>query len=315
MCCLFGMVNYSGMKNPIADELVNYLAQESTIRGMHSTGIAYNKNGKLVVYKKPKNAYDMNFQGLKECVCVMGHTRHATQGSHTKNYNNHPFKGKCINAKFALAHNGVLWNDATLRKQYNLPTVKIETDSYIAVQLLEDIGTLDINNVSRMAELVQGSFTFTLLDDTNKLWIVKGDNPISIIHFPQFGMYAYASTSQILFTALSRTDLVEDIASGDFHMLTINDGDIITIDKDGVIQAYKFNFDMYGAWGYNWQSYNTTTQKNYWETDYDTDYLESIKAVARGMGFDDDDIMELYNDGYTLDEIEDFIYSFYPNRK
>ena len=88
MCCLFGMVNYSGIKNPIADSLVNYLAQEATVRGMHSTGIAYNKNDRLVVYKRPKNAFEMDFKGLSECVCVTGHTRHATQGSYKNNYNN-----------------------------------------------------------------------------------------------------------------------------------------------------------------------------------------------------------------------------------
>lgn len=318
MCCLFGMVNYSGMKNPIADNLVNYLAQEATIRGMHSTGIAYNKNNRLVVYKRPKNAYEMNFQGLKDCACVMGHTRHATQGSYKKNYNNHPFPGTCENAKFALAHNGVLWNDATLRKNYNLPRNKVETDSYIAVQLLEDFGTLDINAVSRMAEMVQGSFTFTMIDDTDKLWIVKGDNPLSIIHFPQLGLYVYASTAQILLTAVCRTELADDIANGDFEMVSVKDGDILTIDKNGYISRYSFDFDAYGAWGYNWQNYYHATESatvtDYWESDYDMEYLDNLKSVARGMGFMDEDIMELYNDGYTLDEIEEFIYSFYPNR-
>ena len=137
MCCLFGVVNYSGMKNPVIDSLVNYLAQEATIRGMHSTGIAYNKNGKLTVYKKPKNAYEMNFTGLNECRCISGHTRHATQGDYKKNYNNHPFYGTCDNVRFALSHNGVLWNDVNLRKKFDLPREKVETDSYIAVQLLE----------------------------------------------------------------------------------------------------------------------------------------------------------------------------------
>ena len=314
MCCLFGMVNYSGMKNPIADSLVNYLAQEATVRGMHSTGIAYNKNDRLVVYKRPKNAFEMDFKGLSECICVTGHTRHATQGSYKNNYNNHPFYGTCDNARFALAHNGVLWNDKSLRKRYDLPKVKVETDSYISVQLLEDFGTLDTNSISRMAEMVQGSFTFSILDSSDTLWLVKGDNPLSIIHFPQLELYVYASTTNILFTAISQTDLVTDIANGDFEMITVKSGDILTIDKHGVRNTYRFDFDEYGGWGWNWQTY-TAPVNNYFEDEYEAQYLDTLKVVARGMGFDDDDIMELYQGGYTLDEIEDFIYSFYPNRR
>ena len=143
------------MKNPVIDDLVNNLAQEATIRGMHSTGIAYNKGDKLIVYKKPKNAYELNFKGLNDCVCVTGHTRHATQGSYKKNYNNHPFYGTCKNAKFALSHNGVLWNDTTLRKKYGLPADRIETDSYIAVQLLEHFETLNVENVAKLIETTE----------------------------------------------------------------------------------------------------------------------------------------------------------------
>lgn len=43
----------------------------------------------------------------------------------------------------ALAHNGVLYNDKELRRKQHLPTTPIKTDSYIAVQLLEQGQQLD----------------------------------------------------------------------------------------------------------------------------------------------------------------------------
>ena len=67
----------------------------------------------------------------------MGHTRMATQGSAGKNRNNHPFEGHSGSSSFALAHNGVLYNDRILRRELKLPATAIETDSYAAVQLLE----------------------------------------------------------------------------------------------------------------------------------------------------------------------------------
>jgi len=316
MCCLFGILNYSGMKNPAIDKLVNYLAQESTIRGMDSTGIAYNKNGKLKIYKKAKNAYEMDFKGLERCVVVTGHTRHATQGSAEKNYNNHPFFGNCENARFALSHNGVIWNDSIIRKNYGLPENRIETDSYIAVQLLEHFQELTVENVASMAEIVQGSYTFTIADNTDKLWIIKGDNPMSIIHFPQWELYVYASTKSILFTALCRTDFVDDIESGDFEMLNLRNGDIVQIDKHGNVSFDRFNFCGDDWWKYDWKTWNnpaTDTNdsvQSYWEDDYESQYLDEIKSVARWAGIDDSVIDELYGNGFTLEELEDFIYSY-----
>lgn len=309
MCCLFGMVNYSGKAVKNADDIINCLAQEATIRGMDSTGIAYNKSGKLKIYKKPLSAYELEFKGLSECVCVTGHTRHATQGSHKLNYNNHPFLGYCDNAKFALAHNGVLWNDSQLRRKYNLPNDRIKTDSYIAVQLLEHFNTLNFANIAKMAEAVSGSFTFSMVDTDDNLWIVKGDNPLALYHFPRLKLYVYASTTQILFTALCRTDLCNEIASGYFNAVCLSGGDIAKIDKHGQLTCSTFKFDKWGGYGYDWRTYNEQFDDETEEDDEAIDYIEELKMVARSMGISDSEIEELRQSGFTYDEIEDFIYT------
>ena len=78
---------------------------------------------------------------------VMGHTRMATQGSELVNTNNHPFPGVAGQTHFSLAHNGILTNDKTLRKKYKLPATKVETDSYVAVQLLEQYGQINFDSL------------------------------------------------------------------------------------------------------------------------------------------------------------------------
>ena len=99
----------------------------------------------------------------------MGHTRMTTQGAASKNYNNHPFSGRAGRQSFALAHNGVLYNDMELRHTRHLPSTKIETDSYVTVQLLEKSGKLCPDTLARMAEALDGSFTITVLDAQNSL--------------------------------------------------------------------------------------------------------------------------------------------------
>ena len=44
-----------------------------------------------------------------------------TQGKAKYNRNNHPFTGNVPGTRFALAHNGVLYNDRTLRREKKLP--------------------------------------------------------------------------------------------------------------------------------------------------------------------------------------------------
>jgi glucosamine 6-phosphate synthetase-like amidotransferase/phosphosugar isomerase protein len=130
-----------------------------------------------------------------------------TQGSERYNYNNHPFNGCCGREKFALAHNGVLYNDRELKRTYNLPQTEIETDSYVAVQLLEQYKKLNFNSIKTVSELVQGSFVFTILKDDGTLFLVKGNNPLTLYHFPPLGLYVYASTKNILDNALQRAGL------------------------------------------------------------------------------------------------------------
>ena len=99
-----------------------------------------------------------------------------------------PVRGTLRTESFALAHNGVLYNDRKLRREQHLPPTSIETDSYVAVQLLEQGQQLDKENIRRTVELVEGSFVFTILRNDNTLFLVKGNNPLTLYHFPKIGL-------------------------------------------------------------------------------------------------------------------------------
>ena len=157
MCGLYGFFNYSGQAIKNLSALTNALAEEAAVRGTDATGISYVNNGNMVTYKTPKPAHQVNLYFPKETTAVIGHTRMTTQGSENKNYNNHPFEGRTAESCFSLAHNGVLYNDKELRVKNNIPETEIETDSYIAVQLLEQNENVDTDSIKKMAEAVEGS--------------------------------------------------------------------------------------------------------------------------------------------------------------
>ena len=306
MCGLFGFSRYGNEEIKGLSKLTNTLVVESAIRGTDATGIAFNNNGCLKIFKDSKSAYKIDFEHPDDVVALTGHTRHATQGSVKKNYNNHPFKGTYKGFNFALCHNGVLSNDKSLRKELHLPKTKIETDSYIAVQLLESQPRLDFDSIKFMAEKTEGSFSYTILDQKNNLYLVKGDSPLSILHFPKQKIYVYASTDEILYRALIDSPLFSALKEGEFEMVEISEGDILKIAPDGKIERHTFNYSYY--YGRNWWNYGNYSYTSVLSEDSANDeYLSELRNFAGYQGIDIDEL--LYN-GFSLQEIEDYIYEY-----
>ena len=184
MCALFGWLDYKGIvPYKVLKKLTQALANAAEERGTDAAGISYIKDGKITIYKCPKPAHKIHFNAPDCTRAIMGHTRMATQGDKSQNFNDHPFSGTAGDTTFAFAHNGVLWNDKELRKEKLIPDTHIETDSYIAVQLLESKNKLNFDSLRYMAETVEGNFTFTVLDQNNSLYIIKGSNPMCLLRF------------------------------------------------------------------------------------------------------------------------------------
>ena len=237
MCCLFGMLDYGGnFTGRQRTALVSILAAACEARGTDASGVAYHSSGSLHIYKRPVPAHKLRLRIPDDAPFVMGHTRMTTQGSEKKNYNNHPFFGQAGDLRFALAHNGVLYNDRRLRRTWKLPRTKIQTDSYVAVQLIEKKKALNLASLNDMAEQVEGSFTFTVLDEGNRWYLVKGDNPMCLYHYPRSGLYLYASTQEILDNALEKMRLSLEKP----QRVEVSCGDILQIDPDGAVTQGRF---------------------------------------------------------------------------
>lgn len=291
MCSLFGMIDYGNVLSAHEkNRILAVLSQECEIRGTDATGIAYNFRNNIHVYKRPVAARRMHFRIPNGVNIVMGHTRMATQGTAKLNRNNHPWATK----SFALAHNGVLWNDRILREVEELPYTLIETDSYIAVQLLEKQKPLNFQTIQAMAEKVQGSFVFTILDRQDNLYFVRGDNPLAIFCYDDF--YLYASTEMILDRAEKRLGLRH---GGE---ITTREGDILRIDRHG-----KCLFS----------GFRVTSHYSHWNHPLYWDELEEemspgsnyLFGAASAMGVSPDDIQLLINYGCGAYEIEELLYN------
>lgn len=304
MCAITGFLDYGHkVHHRVLLHLVKALTVAAECRGTDATGMSYVKEGEIVTYKKPKPAHKMNFYFPKDTTAVICHNRMTTQGSELQNYNNHPFQG-VADKPFALTHNGVIYNDAELRKEHQFLEPKIETDSYIAVQLLEEQGHISFDSIKAMAEELLGSYAFSILDADDNIWLVKGSNPLYLVHFPKLQIYAYASTKEIMSKALKATRLNQ------FHHVVINtyEGDILRIDRHGSLSQSKFvpkedvryqHWGLPSLYGYCWDTKEPVDP-------FDDSYAALIELCGY-FGVDEEEVQMLFEMGYSYNEIEGFL--------
>lgn len=294
MCAVFGYLDYKGkVSNAILKNLIQNLSIAAEVRGTDATGISYVNHGKVVTFKKAKPAHKVKLYFPRNTRAVVGHTRMTTQGSEKYNYNNHLFDGRCGTETFALAHNGMLYNDAELKTKYRLSKTPIETDSYVAVQLLEQEKQLHTESIKKMAELVNGSFVFTILRNDNTLFLVKGNNPLTLYHFPKIGIYVYASTKSILDNALQQVNL-----SDKFCEIEISEGEIVEIASSGKLNKTTFAMQDSVFNPYNWDNLN------WYETE---EQEECLLECCRMFGVSEEDVYLLLDYGFSADEIEEML--------
>ena len=168
---------------------------------------------------------------------------------------------------------------------------------------------LDFDSLKNMAEQLEGTFTITALSQQDDLFFVKGNNPLCIFHFPQQGIYIYASTEEILQKALNRARL----RLGKMERVRIYSGEILSINSQGKVSRDEFDDSgLYTAFSgfLDWPDYQPLSRP-YTSQDYEIEdpaYIRDLKAVASCFGVYPEDIDALLADGVTPEEIEEYLY-------
>ena len=82
MCALYGFINYGKiLSQKELKKLVRRLSVASECRGRDASGVAYVRNRKVIIYKKPQPSCEVNFYFPSDITILTGHTRMATQGN------------------------------------------------------------------------------------------------------------------------------------------------------------------------------------------------------------------------------------------
>ena len=148
-----------------------------------------------------------------------------------------------------------------------------------------------------MAETVDGNFTFTLLDEENTLYFIKGTSPLYLVQFQELGLYVYASTQSILENALQ----VCNLHHYTYTVLKISNGEILSINRSGNLKQ-----DSFSLFSYDWLDafYPVSTSDQEADTELDT-----LLKMCSCFGVEQETILELLDFGYSYDEVETFLMS------
>ena len=135
-----------------------------------------------------------------------GSCRHGTHSFHSRQTGRQLQRSPWSTGTFALAHNGVLWNDenSAERKIFRIPT--FQTDSLCGCAAARTTENPGLHEPSARWQKRKSRRSFiTVLDRDDNLYFVRGDNPLAIFNFG--GFYLYASTEEILRRAMRKLRL------------------------------------------------------------------------------------------------------------
>ena len=155
-----------------------------------------------------------------------------------------------------------------------------------------------------MAEQVEGSFTFTVLDERENLYFVKGDSPMCLYYYPRCGVYLYASTEAILNRALGRLNL----PIGKPERIMLDCGDILKLTHSGRREMASFDASSFlNPWD-NCSLWPVKTGRAKHKRSEEQAYLDELKSVAACYGYSPASVDRLLESGFSTDEIEEFLY-------
>lgn len=155
-----------------------------------------------------------------------------------------------------------------------------------------------------MAELLEGSFTITVLGDDGSFYIVKGDNPFCLYFFPDCGLYLYASTEEILRQALRKIQ----VPLGKSRKVPVQCGEILRINQTGRLDRETFDDSKLFRFRYPRFLMNDPYCRSFPHTAEGTSHLDELKTVALAFGYSPEDVDLLAAQGFTADELEDLFY-------
>ena len=229
MCGIVGII---GRPRRGAMPLFESLLVAAEVRGTDATGFAAVVGGTVLNdsaalpardFIRTSERFATFLESTGDYAAVIGHTRLATSGVPWILANNHPH---CSHDRtLALVHNGIISGYTGSR---DIETIS-DCDSEWIIRVIEAGETVEAG-IQEHARTTPGDFACALLSNQGTVWIWRNDGrPLVIADFRRrFGVWAFASTGEIIRTALKQMGK----RVGKPGIRSVKPGNIYRIDPD-----------------------------------------------------------------------------------
>lgn len=244
MCGIYGYIGKPEDRSKVM-ELVEHLAVETEVRGIHATGY-YGLNNEVITDKLPLKASEFiktdNFKKLYEHIptIFIGHNRWASCGDPKDNRNNHPF----TTGRFGFIHNGVITEKFGLKDITNQLNISLtsDCDSELIFKYFTKRFYNDHNHFNSLEKVMKffdknGDYACAMIDTKDRhLYLFRNSGrPIVWIYLENLNIMVFASTEEILKTSLDKSNI-------SFNKTKINSvkmGKIMRINENLKIAQYQ----------------------------------------------------------------------------
>lgn len=232
-------------------------------RGYDSAGVMMYDGERMLLSKAKGKVYDLEKitnadQKRKKGTIGIGHTRWATHGV-PNDINSHPHFSE--SGDLAIAHNGIIENYDTLKKELTTRGYKFQsdTDTEVLVNLIEEVKKQEVCKLGKAVQLaltqVIGAYAIAVFDKTkpNEIVVARLGSPIAIGVGENNTEFFIASDASPFIEFTKNAIYLEDeemaiIKLGkDVKVRKIKDDSII----DANIQKLKLSLDQIEKGGYD----------------------------------------------------------------
>jgi glucosamine--fructose-6-phosphate aminotransferase (isomerizing) len=219
MCGIAGIFDVKRKANFERVGLARELLLAIERRGRHATGYAFIKTGddstEIVKADIPASEFvqvaPMFTDGLDGAPrAILLHTRYATQGKPSNNWNNHPIYSK--HSGMTLIHNGWLTNEEEILEKYGLHKDG-EVDSETILRLIEHFMFNERKRIITAIRLamreLKGVFACALISEKypDTMWLWRSGNPLNVYRDKKTEAFIFASTRELLSEAVEAAGL------------------------------------------------------------------------------------------------------------
>ena len=167
------------------------------------------------------------------------HARFATQGSPTKNGNNHPLYTKA--SGLCMVHNGWFTNEDEVAKEMNIDR-DCEVDSEVYLKLIEHYvrSALMDTAIEKATQKLSGTSACAMIQakKVNEVWLWRDNFGSLALAKTDFG-YVFASTTDTLYRSLLGSLSAFDNTS--LELIPLAKGEMVLLSGQGIVTTKQMN--------------------------------------------------------------------------